>query len=70
MGMRGHTEETRSRKESGPLRRKRKDALVINCARGEEVLEKLHLRSDATVKRVYDELHVTSWNLVLKRLFA
>lgn len=70
MGMRGHTKETRSRKASGPLRKKRRDALAINCARGGEVLEKLGLRSDATVGRVYDELNVTSWHLVLEKVFG
>lgn len=68
MGMRGHTEETRGRTEEGALRVKRRDALVINCSRGEEVLEKLGLRRDTTVGHVYDKLNVTSWSRVLEVL--
>ncbi len=70
MGMRGHVEETRSRKYSGPLRRKRRDARVVDCARGEEVIEKLHLRRDVTAGHLYDRFHVTSWNLVLKKVLS
>ena len=70
MGMKGHTEETRSRKETGALRIKRRDALVIHCSRGEEVLDKLGLRSDTTVGHVYDKLNVTSWSRVLEVLFG
>lgn len=68
MGMKGHTEETRSRTKSGSLRTTRSDKLVINCSRGEEVLEKLGLRRDTTVGHVYDKLHVTSWRRVLEVL--
>jgi hypothetical protein len=41
---------------------------VINCSRGEEVLEKLGLRRDTTVGHVYEKLHVTSWRRVLEAL--
>jgi hypothetical protein len=70
MGMRGHTKETRGRIKSGPLRKLRSDRLVIKCSRGEEVLNKLGLRSDTTVGHVYRKLNVTSWSRVLKVLFG
>lgn len=44
---------------------KRSDALVINCYRGDEVLEKLGMRSDTKVGTLYDKYNVTSWNKVL-----
>ena len=68
--MKGHTQETRGRTEEGALRVKRSDALVIHCARGEEVLEKLGLRRDTTVGHVYEMLNVTSWSRVLEVLFG
>jgi len=44
---------------------KRKDALVINCSQGEEVLEKLGMRRDTTVGALYNKYNVTSWTKVL-----
>jgi len=70
LGMKGLTKEVRKRKKRGALRKKRRDALVIKCARGEEVLQKLGLRKDATVGHVYDMLNVTSWRRVLEVLFG
>jgi hypothetical protein len=56
--------------ETRGFRTKRKDALVVNCSRGEEVLEKLGMRSDTTVKALYKKYHVTSWNQVLKKVLG
>ena len=44
---------------------KRRDALVINCSRGDEVLEKLGMRRDTKVGTLYDRFYVQSWNKVL-----
>jgi hypothetical protein len=49
---------------------KRKDALVINCTRGEEVLEKLGMRRDTTVGALYDKYNVTSWTKVLETVLG
>ncbi|MDG7015947.1 MAG: hypothetical protein JRM82_01065 [Nitrososphaerota archaeon] len=70
MGMRGHTRETRSRTNIGRLHKTRPDKFVRKCPRGEEVLKKLELRSDTKVEHLYRQFNVTSWNLVLKKVFA
>jgi len=44
---------------------KRRDALVVNCSRGEEVLQKLAMRRDTKVGTLYDKFYVQSWNKVL-----
>ena len=44
---------------------KRRDALVINCTRGEQVLNKLGMRKDTLVGTLYDKYYVQSWNKVL-----
>ena len=54
----------------GPIKTKRSDALVINCHRGDEVLEKFGMRSDTTVGRLYSELRVDSWNRVLEKVLG
>jgi hypothetical protein len=56
-------------KETRGWRSKRRDALVINCTRGEEVLEKLGMRRDTTVGALYKKYNVTSWNKVLREVF-
>ena len=56
-------------KETRGTSTKRSDALVINCSRGEEVLEKLGMRSDTTVGALYEKYNVTSWNKVLEKVF-
>jgi len=57
-------------KETRGWSKKRKDALVINCARGEEVLNKLGMRRDTTVGNLYKKYIVTSWKKVLKEIFS
>ena len=54
----------------GPIKTKRSDALVINCYRGEEVLEALGMRNDTTVGRLYDKLRVDSWNRVVEKVLG
>ena len=56
-------------KETRGWSKKRKDALVINCTRGEEVLNKLGMRSNTTVGNLYNKYNVTSWNKVLREVF-
>ncbi len=49
---------------------KRRDALIKNCSRGEEVLERLGMRSDTTVGALYDKYNVTSWNQVVEKVLG
>ena len=60
--MPGHKEWVETRGTST----KRRDALVRNCSRGEEVLNKLGMRRDTTVGALYDKYNVTSWNKVVE----
>lgn len=57
IGVRGH-------------RRKYPNALVVNCTRGQEVLEKLGMRSDTLVGTLYDKYRVDSWNRVLEKVLG
>jgi len=57
-------------KETRGFSDKRKDALVINCTRGEEILEKLGMRRDTTVGALYDKYNVTSWTKVLEKVLG
>jgi hypothetical protein len=59
-----------AREIDGPIKKKRVDALAINCYRGDEVLAKLGMRSDTTVGRLYAELRVDAWNRVLEEVLG
>ena len=51
----------------GPSK-KRPDALVVNCTRGETVLKKLGMRRDTTVGALYNKYKVDSWNKVCEKV--
>jgi hypothetical protein len=55
-------------KETRGWSAKRKDALVINCTRGADVLKKLGMRSDTKVGALYKKYNVASWNKVLEKV--
>jgi hypothetical protein len=59
-----------SRLTRGIKPRKKRNALVINCSRGEEVLRKLGMRRDTKVGTLYDKFYVQSWNKVLEAVLG
>ena len=58
------------RDTNGPVKAKGSDALVINCKRGDEVLERPGKRSKTTVGRLHAELHLGSWNGALQKVLG